>query len=139
VAGPRGARAAKLNHAAIEWATGDILRNYVAYDNLRKVELGDWHSPLEASLVQHGWIFKPLAFLTLAAELFAPLAFFGRRSRTVWVVVIWTFHVGVFATMAIIFPYQISGVAFASFFGVECLLPTRAGFPSLRRLFKPAA
>ena len=116
---------AKLENAGLEWATGDVLRNYAAYDNLRKVQLGDWHSPIGAAMVQHGWLFKPLAFVPLAAELFAPLALLGGRSRWLWVTVVWGFHVGIFATMAIIFPYQLTGIAFASFFAVERLVPGR--------------
>jgi hypothetical protein len=57
--------------------------------------------------------------LALAVELGAWLALAGGRWRTAWVVAAWLFHVGVLALMAILFPYQLSGVAFAPFFPLE--------------------
>lgn len=103
---------AKLDEAGLGWVTSDALRNQVAYDNLRKELLGDYHAPLGAWLVGHGWVFKPLAMGTLVVELGAPLALLGRRLAIGWAVSAWLFHVGIVATMAILFPYQLLGVAF---------------------------
>jgi hypothetical protein len=112
---------AKLRASGLGWAGGDVLRNLVAHDNLRKSVLGDMHSPLGAELVGHGWLFPPLALVTLLVELGAPAAMLGRRPRLIWTLAAWMFHVGILALMAIVFPYQLSGVAFAPFFALERL------------------
>ena len=110
---------AKLRNSGIEWVTADILRNYVAYDNLRKAELGDLYSPVGALLVRYGWLFPPLAAASLIVELGAPLALVRRRWAAVWAGCAWSFHVGVLAVMAIFFPYQVLGMAYLPFFRVE--------------------
>jgi hypothetical protein len=110
---------AKLRVAGLGWADGDVLRNLVAYDNLRKELLGDAYSPLGTRVVGVAWVFPPLALTTLAVELGAWVALFGGRWRTAWVIAAWSFHVGVFALMAILFPYQLSGIAFAPLFRLE--------------------
>lgn len=104
---------AKLRSGGSDWVAGDALRNHVAHDNLRKALVGDWYSPLGAWAVSHRWVFPPLAAMSLAVEIGAPLVLWGGRIRTAWVAAAWTFHVGVLALMAILFPYQLSGVAFA--------------------------
>lgn len=117
---------AKLRGAAgLGWVSGDVLRNLVAHDNLRKDLLGDVHSPVGTALVGQAWLFPPMAMASLAVEFGAWVALCGRRWRTVWVLAAWTFHVGVLALMAILFPYQLTGVAFAPFFRVERLGPLR--------------
>jgi hypothetical protein len=109
----------KLRQSGLEWVTSDLLRNYVAYDALRKIELGSTHSPLGAGLVLHGWLFKPFAGFSLAIELLAPLALLSPRLARPWIVCALGFHVGVLAVMAIFFPYPLFGIAFASFLPVE--------------------
>ncbi len=111
----------KLRNAGLEWVTTDSLRNFIAYDNLRKAELGDTYSFIGAALVAHGWLFKPLAAFALAVELGAPLAMLGGRVAKLWALSAWLFHVGVLVVMAILFPYSLAGVAFAPFFPVEQL------------------
>ena len=113
---------AKLRHGGMDWVTGDVLRNLVAHDNLRKIVLGDVHSPIGGELVAHGWLFPPMAFASLVVELGAPLALVWRRARVVWVVAAWLFHVGVLALMAILFVYPLSGLAYASMLRPEALL-----------------
>lgn len=110
---------AKLRVSGLDWITGDVLRNWVAHDNLRKILLGDLHSPLGGWLVQFRWLFPPMALATMAVELGAPLALLGGRWRTTWATVAWVFHAGVLALMAILFPYQLLGVAYVSFFPME--------------------
>ncbi|MBL9106079.1 MAG: HTTM domain-containing protein [Myxococcales bacterium] len=112
---------AKLRLSGVTWIASDYLRNYVAWDNLRKLELGDWYSPLGAALVAHAWLFPPLAALSLALELLAPLALGGPRLARAWAFTAWAFHLGVFAVMAIFFPYPLLGLAFAPLFAVERL------------------
>lgn len=109
----------KLRNAGHAWVSGDILRNYVAYDNLRKIELGDTHSSLGASLVRYRGLWRPLALLSLIVELGAPLALVQKQLTRAWVAAAWLFHVGVVALMAIFFPYPVIGVAFAPFFPIE--------------------
>jgi hypothetical protein len=112
---------AKLKASGFSWMEGEILRNYIAYDALRKAQVGSFHSPLGAWLVQIEWPFPLLGALTLSLELLGPLALLHRRAAQLWVFGIYGFHVGVLLTMAIAFPYPLSGVAFASFFACERL------------------
>ena len=122
------AAVAKLKNSGLAFVDGETLRNYVAFDNVRKAELGSVHSPLGAWLLPYPWLFTGLAWMSLGLELGAPLALAERRVGVAWAVLIWGFHVGVLALMAIAFAFQLSGVAFACFFRVERLVPV------LRRL-----
>ena len=110
---------AKLKLAGPVWLEGGLLRAQVAYDNLRKIELGSVHSSLGAALVHYEAPFLFLALLTVALELGAPVALLGRRIALVWALAAWGFHIGVEALMAIPFPYQLSFVAYAAFFEVD--------------------
>jgi len=110
---------AKLKFAGLAWVHGDFLRQQVAYDNLRKIELGSIHAPLGAALVQYGAPFASLALISLALEFGAPIALFSGRFARVWVAGAWIFHVAVAALMAIIFPYQLTLVAFLPYFELE--------------------
>lgn len=128
---------AKLRRMGLGYASGEVLRNHVAYDNLRKLELGSFHSPLGAWLLPYEGLWAVLGAATLALELGAPLAMLGPRWGRVWVAATWCFHLGVLLTMMIFFGFQLLGVAFAPFFHLERLLewrPVRA----LRRRFAPA-
>jgi Vitamin K-dependent gamma-carboxylase len=109
----------KLRNAGYDWVSGDVLRNYVAHDNVRKIALGDAHSSLGGSLVGYRWLWPPLALVSMIVELGAPLALVHRRLARAWVAVAWLFHIGVLALMAIFFPYPALGVAFAPFFPIE--------------------
>lgn len=110
---------AKLRISGFVWGDGEILRAQIAYDNLRKIELGDIYSPFGAWLVGVPWIFAPLAIMTLVMEVAAPLALVGKRVAAVWCLLMWSFHAGVVVFMMIVFPYPLIGVAFASFFDLE--------------------
>lgn len=110
---------AKLQQSGIEWITGDTLRNHIAYDNLRKLQLGDFYSPLGAWATHFDWLFPPMAAATIAVELSAPVALAGRRLAAWWSAAAWTFHLGVLVLMAIGFPYQLLGVAFLPFLRAE--------------------
>jgi hypothetical protein len=113
------AAVAKLRITGFEWALGDVLREHVAYDAIRKIELGSIYSPIGTWLVPHGWLFPPLAAFSLATELAAPLALLNVRAAAVWCIAAWLFHAGVLALMAIAFPYPLSGCAFLAFFPIE--------------------
>lgn len=113
---------AKIHHGGLDWVFGDVLRNQVAYDNLRKMLLGSSHSPIGARIVEFGWLFPPFAALTVAVELLAFVVLLGRtRLTALWVAAAWAFHVGIALTMAISFPYQLSLVAYAPLLPVERL------------------
>jgi hypothetical protein len=113
---------AKARNGGWDWMVGDVLRNQVAYDNVRKELLGDLHSPIGGWAVRHGWLFPPIAMLTTVIELAAPVALLGGRWRTVWALSAWGFHVGIVVLMAISFPYPLSGIAYASLFACERLV-----------------
>lgn len=110
---------AKLRAAGWGWTDGDELRSHIAFDAVRKLELGSVHSPLGAAIIPHAWLFPPLAWLTLAFELGAPFAMLGGRAAAVWCWAAWGFHVGVLLLMAIVFPYPLLGLAYAPFFAIE--------------------
>jgi hypothetical protein len=128
---------AKLRVSGLDWTNGDILRNHVAYDNLRKLLLGDSYSALGAWAARHVWLFKPFAALTIVVELAAPVALYGGRVAKLWVLAVWSFHVGVLALMWILFPYQLSLVAFVGFFHAERFFPgVLSASRRVYRLFK---
>lgn len=112
---------AKLRVAGLDWMSGDILKNHIAHDNVRKVLLGDGHSPLGAWLIRHPAIFPPFAAISVAMELLAPVALLSRRVGRWTCAILWGFHVGVLATMWILFPYPLFGIGFASFFDLDLL------------------
>ena len=129
---------AKIRLGGDGWLSGEILQAQIAYDNLRKIELGSIHAPLGVLLVPHLGALSWLAWLTLAVELGAPLALKGGRFALVWCLFSWGFHFAVLATMAIAFAYPLSGVPYLAFFRAERLLERRP-FRSLARLFSRAA
>jgi hypothetical protein len=110
---------AKLKLAGGAWLGGELLRAHIAYDNLRKLELGAPIVPLGPWLVRQRALFPVLAVATLLVELGAPVALLGKRWAVAWVAAAWSFHVAVLLTMSIGFTYQLSGVAYLSFFAVE--------------------
>jgi hypothetical protein len=112
---------AKLRNGGMDFFDGDTLRNHIAFDNVRKLELGSVHSPLGAMVLPWSWFFAPMAWLTLTLELGAPLALLHRRLGQGWAIAMWAFHLGVLALMAVGFIYPLSGLAFAPFFPVERL------------------
>jgi hypothetical protein len=119
---------AKLEHTGWSWAAGDALREQIAYDAIRKIELGSIYSPIGTWLVPHAGVFAPLSVFSLATELLAPLALIGSRAALVWCACAWSFHAGVLALMAIAFPYPLSGCAFLPFFALERALPWLTGW-----------
>lgn len=110
---------AKLRAAGGVWLDGDVLLSHVAWDNLRKLELGDLHSPIGAFFCRTPEVFGPLAWTSLLLELGAPLALLGPRLGRLWSFGIWAFHLGVLVLMAIAFVYPLTGIAFAPFLAPE--------------------
>jgi hypothetical protein len=110
---------AKLRLTGIDWLDGDQLRNQIAFDNLRKALLGDNVAEAAVPLLEHPALFIPLSIMTVLIECGAPIALLGGRIAALWAVTAWGFHVGVIVLMGIIFPYPLSGVAYAPLFRVE--------------------
>ncbi len=111
----------KFRVGGLEWMWGDTLRNHIAFSAARLELFGETASPLGRLVVAHGWLLRPFAVLAVALELAAPVALLGGRPRTVWVVLTWTMHVAIAALMFVVFPFPVSGVAFACFYRLEKL------------------
>ncbi len=117
---------AKLRIGGLDWVSGDVLRSHIAHDNLRKHLLGDPSSPFARFVVPHRWLFAPMAIAAMVLEAIAPIALLGlRRVRLAWTAAAWFFHAMVLVLMAIVFPYQLLGIAFLSFIDAE-KIPDRA-------------
>jgi 3',5'-cyclic AMP phosphodiesterase CpdA len=125
---------AKLKLGGLGWLEGEQLRGQIAYDNLRKVELGREASALGVWFVRHPAFFPPLAALTLLVELGAPLVLLHRRVALVWSLLAWGFHVGVAMLMNIKFPYPLAFVPYLAFFRLELWHESWLGGALKRRL-----
>jgi hypothetical protein len=110
---------AKLRIAGVDWIDGELLRNQIAVDNLRKALFGDSIAPLAHLCLEHPDPLVVFSVLTLVLELGAPLALVGRRIGTVWAITAWAFHLGVVLLMNIWFPYPLLGFAFLPFVRAE--------------------
>jgi hypothetical protein len=125
---------AKQRNGGLHWITGDVLRNQVANDNLRKIVLGDNYSPIGARLVRHAWLFPPMALGTMIVELGAPLALLRGRMRTLMVGAMWIFHVAILGVMWIVFVYPLTFVAYASLLRPERLADAISARVRARRM-----
>ena len=103
---------AKLRIAGLDCLDGELLRNQIAVDNLRKALLGDPIAPLAHLVLDHPAQLVVFSVMTLVIELGAPVALVGRRLGYLWALGAWGFHVGVVLMMNIWFPYPLVGVAF---------------------------
>jgi len=112
---------AKLRTSGFAWITGSVLRDQIAQDNLLKELFGAPSSPLASALLSHAWLFPPMAAFAVLVELGAPVALLGGRWRNAWVAAAWLFHIGILVLMTTFFPFQLSGVVYASMFRVERL------------------
>jgi hypothetical protein len=116
---------AKLRYGGADWVLGDTLRNHVAYAAARSDLLGATPSPLAPWAVRLDRMWPLVAAGVIVIELAAPLALFGGRLRTAWVIAAWTMHVGILALMLIVFPLPLFLVAFAPLYRVERLWTDR--------------
>lgn len=110
----------------LDWLDCDRLSRLVAHDNLRKRLLGDPFAPLARFVVGHPLLLRVGVWLTVLVELGAPLVVLGRRWRAAWIGSAWVFHITVLLTMAVLFPYPLFGIAFASMLPVERLRRQRS-------------
>lgn len=113
------AAVAKLRIAELDWIDGEVLRNHIALDNLRKAVLGDMLAPLATPFLGYASAFTVFCVLTIAIELGAPVALAGGRIARAWVLAAWSFHAGVVLLMNIWFPYPLLGIAFLPVFQAE--------------------
>jgi hypothetical protein len=110
---------AKLRIAGLDWIDGELLRNQIAIDNLRKALFGDSIAPLAEPFLDHPAGFTVFCVLTLAIELGAPVALLGGRIARLWALGAIGFHLGVVLLMNIWFPYALFGFAFLPIIAVE--------------------
>jgi hypothetical protein len=110
---------AKLRIAGIDWVDGELLRNQIAIDNLRKAVLGDGIAPFAGLVLDHPHALVPFSAATLVLELGAPLALVNRRIGYTWAAIAWGFHVGVVLLMNIWFIYPLSVIAFTPLLPVD--------------------
>ena len=110
---------AKFRIAGWAWMDGTTLQNHIAYSAARLDVLGGTPSPFAGWLVSHPSLLTPVAVATMALELGAPVALFGGRIRTAWVVATWILHAGIALTLFVVFPFPLYGAAFAPFFRLE--------------------
>ena len=115
----------KLRIGGTAWLDGQSLRNHVAFSATRLRVLGGTPSPLAEPMMSMGWLFTPLAVATLLIELGAPLVLVVSRLRVPWVVLVWSMHAAIAATMFVVFPYPLALIAFAPLFRLERLLPAQ--------------
>lgn len=106
---------AKLSNSGWAWVLGESLQHQLAYDTVRKQTLGGLVSPLAPLIAQSPWLCFPASVFTLAVELLSPLALYSSRLARRWCWAAWLFHVGVLATMGIVFAFPLSGCAFLCF------------------------
>jgi hypothetical protein len=118
---------AKLRLAGGDWLDGELLRNHIAVDNLRKALLGDMVAPLGNLFLDHPAQLVVFSVMTLVIELGAPLALLGRRLGYVWSLGAWGFHVGVVLMMNIWFPYPLVGAAFLPLLPAERVIRAAQG------------
>jgi hypothetical protein len=114
---------AKVSAHGFTWALGEALRAQIGKDALRKQLLGEGAGILGAWVWRNAWLATGIGVATLAMELGAPLVLLHARARRVWAAFAFGMHWGILLIMGITFRYQLCGVAFASFFQVERLLP----------------
>jgi len=110
---------AKFRWGGTGWLDGEVLRNLVATDTVRKMLLGSFYSPVAGLMSEWDGAFKGFAVLTVLFELGAPVALLGRRCAALWSVLAIGFHWGVQVIMMITFPYPMFAFAFASFFPID--------------------
>ena len=110
---------AKVRFGGAGWTSGGALGDWLAWDALRKIELGSVHSPLASRLAASPGLLRFGAIATLAVEIGAPLALLGPRAARAWTAAAFAFHAAVLVTMAIAFVYPLSFVAYAPAFALE--------------------
>jgi len=110
---------AKLRISGFHWVNGDVLLHQVAFDNARKIIVGAPDSPFASLFLSQHWLMAPAAIGAMLIELGAPLALIKERFAVVWVTTAVMLHFGILAIMAILFPYQLLGLAMLPLLPIE--------------------
>ncbi|MCP1386507.1 hypothetical protein [Runella salmonicolor] len=105
--------------AGLDWMTGEIMRDQVATDTLRKIVLGTSSSDMIFGLYNLPWLFSGFALMTMIVELGAPFALIKPKIAMTWAVMAILMHIGILLVMNITFRYQLTGAMFACFFPLE--------------------
>jgi hypothetical protein len=100
----------KLRVAGLDWVDPENLRNWVAYDLVRKELFGDPYLPVAVPALEHTWVFLVPVLFTLAVELGAPLALLHRRVAVAWAAAAWSLHAAILLAMSVAFPYHLTGI-----------------------------
>lgn len=108
--------------AGVGWLTGEVMRDQVATDTLRKIVLGTSSSDAIYLLYDQTLLFMALGLTTMVVELGAPLALASQKWVRRWAVVAFLMHWGILFIMDITFRYQLSGAMYACFFPVEGII-----------------
>ena len=108
-----------MGPSGIMWASGEVMRDQIAVDTIRKEVLEGGGMDAAFVLYDQVWLFTVMGVLTLVIELGAPLFLFGRRASRLWALATLGMHWGIYFIMGIKFRYQLSGILFLSFFHVE--------------------
>lgn len=101
------------------WIDGEVLRNWIAYDSMRKELLGTDSALLSTWIYQHPIVAELLGFITIVLELGAPVALFHPLIGYIWCFSVLMMHWGILFMMNISFTYQLIGFIFISFFPLE--------------------
>lgn len=127
--------------AGVGWITGEVMRDQVATDTLRKIVLGTSSSDAIYLLYDQTLLFMVLGLTTMVVELGAPFALASRKWAMRWAVVAFLMHWGILFIMDITFRYQLSGAMYACFFPAEVVVlwllqrvNARQRFPETTRL-----
>ncbi|AQG78635.1 hypothetical protein [Spirosoma montaniterrae] len=101
------------------WVTGEVMRDQVATDTLRKIVLGTSSSDAIYWLYDQPLLFMLLGLTTMVVELGSPFALASRKWAMRWAVVAWLMHWGILFVMDITFRYQLFAAMYACFFPAE--------------------
>jgi hypothetical protein len=97
------------------WALGDNLRDQIMMNGIYYEMLRGGANEMTFEASHWTWVFTFLAVATLIVEFGAPLALLGGRWAAGFVLSLIGLHWGILWIMGIVFPYQLTGLAFACF------------------------
>lgn len=103
---------AKLRYGGLGWISGDVLVRHIGYSSARLSVFGERPPLLASFAVNHPGTLTVASFAAVTLELGAPLALLRRRLAVAWSTAVWAMHLAIALTMAVVFPYPLSGLAF---------------------------
>lgn len=111
LAGPEG----------LGWASGESMRAQIAVDAIRKEVLEGKQMGFVFWLYGQKTLFLLMGVTTLVLELGAPLFLLSRKWSVRWAWLTFAMHWGIYCIMGISFRYQLTFIAFLSFFHIETI------------------